>query len=86
MLRLLRLMPRNAADSPLMNGGPMRRESSPPGFSTLTTSAPMSASSIVQNGPAITCVQSRMVTPSSGIGGMFYLPWKRGGRFSMKAR
>ena len=73
MLFLLRLMPRKAADSPLMKGGPMRRESSPPGFSTLMTSAPMSARSMVQKGPAMTCVQSRTVTPSSGMGGIGYL-------------
>ncbi len=45
----------------------MRRVSSPPfGFSTLITSAPMSASSIVQNGPAIICVKSSTLTPSRG--------------------
>ena len=49
ILRLLRLIPKNAADSPSINGGPMRRVSSPPlGFSTFTTSAPISASIIVQ--------------------------------------
>ena len=49
MDRLLRFIARNAADSPLMNGGPMRRVSSPPvGFSTFITSAPMSASNMVQ--------------------------------------
>ena len=54
MLRLLRLIPRKAADSPSMNGGPMRRASSPPlGFSTFTTSAPMSPSVMAQYGPAI---------------------------------
>ena len=66
MLRLLRLIPRNAADSPSMNGGPICRVSSPPlGFSTFTTSAPMSASIIVQYGPAMIWVRSSTFMPSS---------------------
>src|SRR5690625_4431947 len=36
------------------------------GFSTLMTSAPRSASTIVQYGPAITWVRSRMVSPDGG--------------------
>ena len=47
----------------------MRRESSPPrGFSILITSAPRSASSMVQNGPAIIWVRSNTRIPSSAAG------------------
>ena len=67
MLRLLRFSVRNAADSPSMNGGPYRRVSSPPlGFSILITSAPISASSIVQNGPANIWLKSTTRIPASG--------------------
>src|SRR5262249_27118371 len=41
------------------------RVESPAGGSILITSAPKSASSIAQNGPAITCVTSRTRRPSS---------------------
>ncbi|MNP44110.1 hypothetical protein D3C76_1379580 [compost metagenome] len=52
MPRLLRLTTMNEADSPLAMIGEKRRESSPSGtFSTLTTSAPMSASIIPHTGP-----------------------------------
>ena len=69
MLRLFRFIARNAADSVSMNGGPIRRVSSPPfGFSILMTSAPMSASSMLQNGPARICEQSRTRTPSRASG------------------
>ena len=45
----------------------MRCASSPPGiFSTFTTSAPMSASSMVHAGPAITCERSITFSPASG--------------------
>ena len=43
----------------------MRRVESPPGGSTLITSAPMSHSCIAQKGPAITCVTSSTQIPSS---------------------
>jgi enoyl-CoA hydratase/carnithine racemase len=46
----------------------MRRVESPPGGSTLITSAPMSHSCIAQNGPAITCVTSSTRIPSSALG------------------
>src|SRR5262245_26905903 len=46
----------------------MRRVESPPGGSTLITSAPRSASCIAQNGPAITCVTSRTRIPSRAVG------------------
>ena len=50
--RLLRLTPRKYAASPLANGGPQPRVSSPePGGSTLITSAPMSPSIMAQSGP-----------------------------------
>src|SRR6185503_9537831 len=56
-----------AADSPLIVGGVKRRVSSPPGiFSTLTTSAPMSASSIPQVGPDMMCASSITRRPASG--------------------
>jgi hypothetical protein len=41
------------------------RDESPSGDSTLMTSAPRSASCIVQNGPAITCVTSITRRPES---------------------
>src|SRR3989441_9839136 len=48
-------------------GGPHARASSPrPGRSTLTTSAPMSPSGWVQNGPATFWVRSTTTIPSSG--------------------
>ena len=60
-------MLRKYALSPLTNGGPHARVSSPrPGCSILMTRAPMSARSIVQYGPDSTRVKSRIVTPSSG--------------------
>src|SRR5262245_37553855 len=40
------------------------RVESPAGGSILTTSAPRSARSVAQNGPAITCVTSRTRTPA----------------------
>src|SRR5215211_9190010 len=53
MERLLRLTDRKYADSPPAKGGPHWRVSSPrSGCSTLTTSAPRSASTIVAYGPA----------------------------------
>src|SRR3972149_10964371 len=49
--------------------GKLFREGSPPsGFSTLITSAPRSARSMVQNGPAKAQVISRTRTPSKGPG------------------
>src|SRR5258708_1063045 len=67
MPRLLRFMIRNAADSPEIVGGTIRRASSPPGnFSTLMTSAPISASSIEHAGPAMTCDRSITFRPASG--------------------
>src|SRR3954469_24392189 len=65
--RLLRFIIMKAADSPRFVGGAMRRVSSPPGLrSILITSAPMSASIIVQVGPAITWVRSMTFRPASG--------------------
>jgi hypothetical protein len=65
--RLLRL---NAAKYQLMPPriAPWLRTGSPaPGLSILTTSAPISASSIVQNGPAKMRVRSTTRIPVSGI-------------------
>src|SRR5262249_35273797 len=46
---------------------PIARDESPlPGRSTFSTSAPMSARIIVQNGPAMCSVRSRTLTPASG--------------------
>src|SRR5688572_19779333 len=47
-------------------GGHWRIESPPCGFSTLITSAPMSASSMPQKGPAATAQNSITRTPESG--------------------
>ena len=67
MPRLLRFIIMNAAASPSIVGGTERRVSSPSGiFSTLITSAPMSASISVQVGPAMTWVRSITFRPSSG--------------------
>src|SRR5215217_3423984 len=66
MLFLFRLTERNHSDSPSRKGGPHARLSSPePGRSTLTTSAPMSASSSVAYGPAIDVVRSSTRIPES---------------------
>src|SRR2546423_3551936 len=55
-----------------MVGGTMRGESSPAGIlSTLLTSAPMSASSIEQAGPAMMCERSITLRPFSGP---FFVP------------
>src|SRR2546422_7261277 len=65
MSRLLRLMTRYAADSPSLWGGHVRDSSPEPRSSTLITSAPRSASSMPQKGPARTREQSMTRTPSS---------------------
>src|SRR2546422_2654631 len=69
MSRLLRLMTRNAADSPSLCGGHVRDSSPLPVSSTLITSAPRSDSSIAQNGPASTREQSTTRTPSRDSAG-----------------
>src|SRR5687768_1292475 len=67
MPRLLRFIAMNAADSPFTLGRSIKRVSSPPGMrSTLTTSAPRSASSMPQVGPAMICASSRTLRPASG--------------------
>src|SRR3954465_4679373 len=67
MPRLLRFIIRKEAASLPIRGGIMRRVSSPPGFfSTLITSAPMSARMSVQVGPAMTWVRSSTLRPASG--------------------
>ena len=72
MDRLLRLTARKyaavrvpAASSPT-HGGPQPRVASPSGGSTLMTSAPRSASTIVAYGPASTVERSITRTPASG--------------------
>ena len=50
--------------------GPRSGSRRPPGGSTLTTSAPRSARSIVANGPARTVEQSAIRMPTSGPGGV----------------
>src|SRR2546425_5034361 len=69
MSRLLRLMTRNAADSPSLCGGHVRDSSPLPVSSTLITSAPRSDSSIAQNGRASTREQSTTRTPSRDSAG-----------------
>src|SRR5829696_6834444 len=65
--RLLRFIIMKAADSPRIFGGTLRRVSSPPGLrSILMTSAPMSASIMVQVGPAMTWVRSITFKPLNG--------------------
>src|SRR5262249_19666939 len=66
-LFLPRLTDMKYVASPATNGGHFRVSSPLPGSSILTTSAPMSASIIVQNGPARTRVRSSTRTPSSGL-------------------
>ena len=68
-LFLFRLNAKKMALSRAQNGGPQARASSPrPGRSTLMTSAPMSPSVCVQNGPATFWVRSTTTIPSSGNG------------------
>ena len=68
--RLFRFTERKYVATPSASyGGPHSRVSSPvPGRSTLTTSAPRSASSIVAYGPASTREKSAIRTPSSAPG------------------
>jgi hypothetical protein len=67
MPRLLRFIIMKAAASPAMSGGRKRRVSSPPGcFSTLMTSAPMSASMSPQTGPAMMWASSMTFRPAKG--------------------
>src|SRR5439155_1129169 len=69
MSRLLRLITRNAADSPSLCGGHVRDSSPLPVSSTLMTSAPRSDSSMAQNGPASTREQSTTRIPSRDSAG-----------------
>ena len=64
MPRLLRFMAQNDVLSVPWRP-PMPRVESPLGGSILTTSAPRSPNSRVQNGPAMTWVKSRTLTPWS---------------------
>ncbi len=74
MDRLLRFTARKPALSPSMNGAAFRVKSPPFGFSTLMTSAPRSASSIPQNGPAMKFVSSRTRIPSSAYFASLIVP------------
>src|SRR5262245_37409762 len=65
--RLLRLSAAKLTLSPLRIGG-VARLMSPPGGSTLMTSAPMSASSVPASGPAMKLASSMTRRPASGFG------------------
>src|SRR5262245_65604783 len=65
--RLLRLSATKLTLSLLRIGG-VARLMSPPGGSTLTTSAPMSASSVPASGPAMKFASSMTRIPASGFG------------------
>ena len=65
-LRLLRLSATKLTLSPLRIGG-VARAMSPFGGSTLMTSAPMSASSVPHNGPAMKLASSITLMPASGF-------------------
>src|SRR3546814_228318 len=66
---LFRSAPRFSPPAPVTKGGPHSRVSSPaPGRSTLTTSAPRSASNCPHHGPASTRASSTTRMPSSGFG------------------
>src|SRR5262245_63894375 len=69
MSRLLRLITRNAADSPSLWGGQVRDSSPLLVSSTLMTSAPRSDSSMPQKGPASTRERSTTRIPSSESAG-----------------
>src|SRR5208282_488051 len=66
MLRLLRLKDRKPTDMPFFWGRLKLRRVSPSGDSILMMSAPRSPSNIVQNGPEITELKSRMRKPANG--------------------
>src|SRR5215472_6097842 len=67
--RLFLLIARKYVETPSsVTGGTQERVSSPAGLSTLITSAPRSASSIVQYGPASTREKSATSSPDSGPG------------------
>ena len=68
--RLLRLRRAKLEDSPFSRKGAVWRTSSPPlaGFSTLTTSAPRSASCSAQKGPAMKLPTSSTRMPARGGG------------------
>ena len=68
MLRLPRLCPSKYEEKP-SGLSPLARPISPPGGSTLITSAPMSASSNVANGPCWARVKSSTRTPVSADAG-----------------
>src|SRR5690242_8580044 len=69
MSRLLRLMTRNAADSPSLCGGHVRDSSPLAVSSILMTSAPRSDRSMPQNGPASTRERSSTRMPSGETDG-----------------
>src|SRR5207248_11095996 len=64
--RLLRLNPAKYQERPSLIAPCCRSGSPVSGVSTLTTSAPISASIIVQNGPARMRVRSTTLIPESG--------------------
>ena len=66
MLRLLRLKDRKPTDMPFFWGRLKVRRVSPSGDSILMMSAPRSPNSIVEKGPEITELKSRMRKPANG--------------------
>src|SRR3954468_18988860 len=64
--RLLRLKAAKYQESPSLTTPCCRKGSPAPGGSTLITSAPISASIIVQNGPARMRVRSTTLIPDNG--------------------
>ncbi|GAY19482.1 hypothetical protein SFOMI_0001 [Sphingobium fuliginis] len=77
MLRLLRLSARKPGLSSPFRRKPIecRVESPVTGGSILMTSAPMSPSSMQQNGPAMTCEMSSTLMPANGSVAIFLLPY-----------
>jgi hypothetical protein len=83
MPRLLRLSTMNAADSALDRGFRVASRVVATGsFSTLMTSAPMSASSIPHVGPAMICASSMTLI---AVQRPFHLPLNSGFCFARKA-
>ena len=66
MLRLFRLACMNRGPMPGLRIGPILRIESPSADSTLSTSAPRSASTCVAEGPMMTVVRSMIRMPCNG--------------------
>src|SRR5512135_220225 len=89
-LRLLRLSHTYPDDSPFTTESHERITSPTPGRSTLITSAPMSASKQVANGPERTCSKAKILTPSNArVGLELFVTWTsyfRSQRFELLER